>query len=89
MREGQGHGTYREVTDEQQAVVWLPTPSVCFHITSINHSGKRAAERDGEGENRHVNVPSVDTVPRYVTLIALQHMRGAVRSEPLNKTNHC
>lgn len=60
----------REVTDEQQAVVWLPTPSVYFHITSINRRGGRAGERDGEGENRHINVPSVDTVPRYVTLIA-------------------
>lgn len=48
-RGGQGHGANREETDEQQAVVWLPTPSVYFHITSINHSGKepvREMERE-------------------------------------------
>lgn len=38
---------------------------------------ERATERDGEGENRHVNVASVDTVSRYVILIACQSMRGA------------
>lgn len=41
--------THREVTDEQQAVVWVPTPSVYFHITSINHRGEepvREIERE-------------------------------------------
>lgn len=45
---------HREVTDEQQAVVWLPTPSVYFHITSINHRG--------EGPVREMERKKIDTL---------------------------
>lgn len=67
-------GTERAATDGQQPVVWLSTPSVYFHITSVMH---REQESDREAENGHVNAPNVDSVPQYVVLIACQHMRGA------------